>query len=414
VLPFYALYLRENAGLRGSEVGAVVAAIPLAGILAQSVWGTLADRSGRRTRALVAIGLGGATGLLLLWRQHTFAGFLVVTAFYAFFVAALAPMAISVSLALLGRSGHGFGRVRAWGTLGYGCAVLGFPLLLSRAASAGWIAPARATAGPGGGDVGTPGLGLLFPAAAVFLAVGSLFALALPSTRAERIRAAPGEWRRVLGDRCFQRLLAFAFFVFLSMQGPMQMFPLLVRAHGGDVAAIAHMWFWMIVLEVPLVFVFGASVARLGARNLVAIGLVANAVRWLVSGYASDLGWITAVQVLHGVTVWGVMLALPLHLDSFVPAQLRATGQGWLAVAGAGVAGVLSSLLAGWLVDVGGGALPARAGGWLALACALAMPWALPRADAVARLGEGGSVVAGSPVDVALAVDRVESVEPLE
>ena len=125
MLPFYALYLRENAGLRGSEVGAVVAAIPLAGILAQSVWGTLADRSGRRTRALVAIGLGGATGLLLLWRQHTFAGFLVVTAFYAFFVAALAPMAISVSLALLGRSGHGFGRVRAWGTLGYGCAVLG-------------------------------------------------------------------------------------------------------------------------------------------------------------------------------------------------------------------------------------------------------------------------------------------------
>ena len=45
-LPYYSLYLRENAGLDGSEVGLVLALMPLVGMLGQPFWGQLADRTG--------------------------------------------------------------------------------------------------------------------------------------------------------------------------------------------------------------------------------------------------------------------------------------------------------------------------------------------------------------------------------
>ena len=44
--PFYTLYLHENAGLSGTEVGAILAVMPLVGMVAQPFWGQLADRTG--------------------------------------------------------------------------------------------------------------------------------------------------------------------------------------------------------------------------------------------------------------------------------------------------------------------------------------------------------------------------------
>ena len=40
--PFYSLYLRENAGLSGSQMGLVLSMLPLVGTLAQPFWGQLA------------------------------------------------------------------------------------------------------------------------------------------------------------------------------------------------------------------------------------------------------------------------------------------------------------------------------------------------------------------------------------
>ena len=50
--PYFSLYLRENAGLSGTQVGLVLAISPLVGMFAQPVWGQIADRTGARTRAL--------------------------------------------------------------------------------------------------------------------------------------------------------------------------------------------------------------------------------------------------------------------------------------------------------------------------------------------------------------------------
>ena len=65
-LPYWGLYLRENAGLSGAQVGMVFAVIPAVGIVVQPFWGVLADRSGLRARILLLLSLGAAAGPLAI------------------------------------------------------------------------------------------------------------------------------------------------------------------------------------------------------------------------------------------------------------------------------------------------------------------------------------------------------------
>jgi PPP family 3-phenylpropionic acid transporter len=64
--PFYSLYLSENLGLSGAEIGWVLACLPLVGILAQPVFGRLADRTGSRARLLVGLALGAGASYAAL------------------------------------------------------------------------------------------------------------------------------------------------------------------------------------------------------------------------------------------------------------------------------------------------------------------------------------------------------------
>ena len=45
LLPFFSLYLSDNAGLTGTEVGIVVTMSPLVAMVAPTTWGRIADRS---------------------------------------------------------------------------------------------------------------------------------------------------------------------------------------------------------------------------------------------------------------------------------------------------------------------------------------------------------------------------------
>jgi MFS family permease len=219
----------------------------------------------------------------------------------------------------------------------------------------------------------------MFPVAGTLVAVGALATLALPRGGAEALRAERGDWRELLRRGPFRRLLLYTFVSYLSVQGPMALFPILVKAQGGGVEAVSRMWILMLVLEVPLVAYLGASISRVGVRGVISIGMLAAGVRWLVSGLTDDLAWMTAAQILHGVTVWGVVLGIPMYIDAVVPERLRSTGQGLVAMLGVSLGGMLSNLSAGWLIDHVGPGAPATVGGAAALVLgALCVVW-LPR-----------------------------------
>jgi PPP family 3-phenylpropionic acid transporter len=373
IFPFQSLYFRENVALLGTQLGLVLAIRPLIGILAQPLWGQFADRSGSRTRTLMLLTIGTAVGYLLLPQAKTFPLLLAAMAFIALFSSAAMPMAISVCMAALeARAAEAFGRVRVWGTVGFFVLVVGFPFVLDRAQAARGLVRE-----PGGSS--EPGLELIFYVAAALSAVAALVAWRLPRSGAMAVRSRHGDLRILLRHRPYRRLLCFAFLGHLFHQAPIQLLPLLVRAHGGDIDTVSRMWIPMLLIEIPLVYYVGVVVARIGVRGLLAIGVLADGLRWLVCSLAGELSVMFAMQLLHGVVVAGLFVGCALYVEAAVPERLRSTGQGLLAMIGFSFAGVISNIGGGALLEHLGADAPYRVASIGALLLGAALPLILPR-----------------------------------
>jgi PPP family 3-phenylpropionic acid transporter len=370
--PFYSLYLSENLALSGTQVGAVLAVLPLMGILVQPVWGQLGDVTGSRQRVLVALAAGAGCGYAALALGTGFGSMLLLTALLALFSAPLIPTAVAVTLALTRDLGpHAFGLARVWGTVGFLVVVLALPALL------GWLEAATGvTPVPGGPS--QPLLGWMFPITGAIVGVSAAVALALPRTGAVALRAPRGDWRRLAEHAPYLRVLLFSLLAYLALQGPMALFPVYVRAHGGSLDDVSRLWVPMLLLEIPLVALSGASLERIGARGLLAIGVLAGGIRWTVCGLFPDSPLIFPLQALHGVVVAGLVIGGPLYVEASVPERLRSTGQNVLAMLGVSLGGISSNLASGWLHDRYGIDAPYLVGGIAALALGALVPWLLP------------------------------------
>ena len=344
--PYFALYLRENAGLTGTEVGLILAISPLIGMLAShfgDIWRTAPERAAACwrcspwARLWVISGLGSAAGF---WSIG------LATAALAVVGTAIFPIMTSVSLAILRDEGrHAFGRVRVWGTVGYFILILLFPWLLTLIQPVG-NAPAV--------NSSQPDLGLMFPITASLVFGAALIAFLLPRSGAVALRAQRGDWRELVHNRAFLRFLLFALIAHFLMHGPMWLFPLFVRSRGGDLSTIRNMWILMLLFEIPLVLSTGSGLKRLGARGLLGVGVLVGGLRWFLCAMITDTTLLFAVQALHGVTVVGLNLGSPLYLDVVAPEKLRSTAQGILSMVSAGIAGIVSNASAGWLIDRSG------------------------------------------------------------
>ena len=355
--PYYGLYLRENAGLSGTQLGWVLAMMPLVGLVAQPFWGQVADRTGARSRILTLLSLGAVFGYLVLGAANGFLAILMAATVLAVFTTAVLPITMSVSLAVLRDAGpHAYGFVRVWGTIGFFLLVVSFPWMLDRYQEARGL-----VSEPGGPS--EPGLGIMFIVTAALVFIAALISLRLPREGAISLRAARGDWRELLRNAAFVRFLLFALAAYFFLQGPMWLFPILIRARGGDIDTIRGMWILMLVVEIPLVLSTGSVLRRLGARGLLAIGVLAGGVRWILCGVIDDLTLLYPVQALHGVTVVGLLVGGPLYLDAVTPERLRSTAQALLSMAGMGIAGIASNTGTGWLLEHVGPSSPYIIGG---------------------------------------------------
>ena len=370
--PYYSLYLKENAGLTGIQLGMVLSVMPLVGIVAQPFWGQVADRTGARSRIVAFLSMVAAAGFVLLGLAQGFAFILLAAIFLAFFSTPVIPLSVSVALAAFRRSGpHAYGFARAWGTVGFLASVLIFPLALDRVQQWRGLGPV-----PGGPS--EPGLGAMFLGTAVIVLLASALALALPKGGLVSLRAGRGEWRTLLRSGPMRRLLFFTFGAYLFVTGPMGLLPVYVRAQGGTLETVQTMWILMLIVEIPLIMGTGMGLKRIGARGLLAAGVLAGGVRWTVCGLTANPYWIYPVQMLHGVMVTGLMMGGPLYVDRVAPGRLRSTAQGLVAMVGLGIGGIASNTAAGWILDNVNANAPYLIGGVGALLVGLAIPWLLP------------------------------------
>ncbi len=131
---------------------------------------------------------------------------------------------------------------------------------------------------------------------------------------------------------------------------------LIWQKQGLSGAWIGGLWAIGVFVEVALFAVSGWLVRTFGAVALLTAGAATSALRWVAMGFSPDITLLIPLQMLHGVTYGASHIGAIHFISKAVPRRAAGSAQALYATVAAGVAMGISTLIAGWLYAMHGGA----------------------------------------------------------
>lgn len=345
-LPYWPLFLRD-AGYSALAIGGLVAIAHATKVVAPSLWGWLAARSGQRTRI---IRTGSLLAMLIfagVMIDHRFGWLALVVAGFSFFWNAVLAQFEVLTLSHLDGQYERYSRIRVWGSVGFIATVAGLglvfdfisirwlPVLMWLLLLAIWLSSLSVAERPG-----------------VFRPQ--------PADSLLTVLKRPPVWA-FLGACCLLQISHGPYYTFFSVY---------LEGLGYSATAIGLFWALGVAAEVALFLWMPRLLHRCTLTSIMVCSLGLAVLRWIVIGYWADhLALLLVAQCLHAVTfgsyhAYAVEMVRRLFADGH-------EGQGMALYSGLsfGGGGAIGALGAGWLWDWSASATFACA----ALAAALAL-----------------------------------------
>jgi PPP family 3-phenylpropionic acid transporter len=345
-LPFWPVWLAAK-GLGATEIGALVAAGISVKVVFNPLIAHLADRRGQRRGIMLLLATAGLVAFSLFAITDSFWALLVVT---VMFFAVWSPiMPLGESLTMLSRRSDSaspdggeeldYGRIRLWGSLCF----------MATAVGAGHVLSGR-------------GPDIIYWAILLALSVVVAVIWALPATKAPARTGKRLAALEVLRDRPFCLFLTAAALIQASHAVYYGFGTLNWKAQGYSENVIGWLWAEGVAAEIVL-FAFGARlIRRFGPVRLIALGGLAGALRWTMTGASDELLVLIAMQALHAFTFGATHLGAIYFIARRVPPALSASAQSLYSAVVMGLALGAASLAAGKLFALyGAGAYQAMA-----------------------------------------------------
>lgn len=344
VIPFVTLLLRDR-GLGVGDISLILAASSSAMLVFPFIWGMLADRFIPLDRLFILLNLGACGSLALLARETSFAGQLVAFTLLTAFLNPNFMLVGALAFHHLPKPQEQFGKVRAWGSLGWIIPFL--PISL-------WVAPGRSAK-------------LDF-----VLYVGMAMGLVMAAVSWKLPHTAPGAWhrhphggherygpalRRLLTNGNYVTLLLAYFFLAGSFSLlTFYSLPLLEdlgvpRAWLGPAQAIG------VVFEFALFQWQPVLLRRWNYTAVILAGALALLVRQWLYATISDVWVLSFSYVLVGAVVVLSFAGTSLLANALAGQEVRSTAQTLLVLAGSGLGPMFANWAGGRLSAVFGGSL---------------------------------------------------------
>jgi len=330
-LSFLPVYL-SAVHLSESQIGLIVGAGGVIGIVAQPFWGFVSDRMKTIKRVLLLLIAVSIFAGFVLFHSSSMALLFVLVGLMYFLFMPTDPLVESLNYQTAQRLSVPFGSIRMYGALGYAVSSFVFGIAADKY---GMSVMAYLFAGVG--------------IAALLLGSGIQDAPAANSS------LKLSDMKRFLSSK-----QTIAFFTLVSVIAiPHRMNDIFVGIYvgklGGSLQLVGYSWSVMTIIE----FVFFAIVHRFLKKGselaLISVAALFYTVRFLLSSIVNDAYWIVALQLLQGLTFVFFYSAAIQHLYAIIPEQWKATGQTILAVLFFGISGIVGSVAGGFVFDSFGG-----------------------------------------------------------
>lgn len=280
-VPFVPVWY-EARGFDAGSLGLLLATPPLVGIVAPFVVGLVADATGLRARlmsaaaivaALAALGMAGA---LMLPDALQLPALIAAIATFAVARTPLFGLTDVLALETLGGERARYGRLRLFGSLGFLCAVVLFPMLTS--ARLHHVLPC---------------------AVAAAYAATFLVSRTLPSATTKLGFDLAGSLRMIRANAAFFAALLLWQLGYAAYDST---FTRHLEALGVARELSGFIWGVGVVAEVALMAAAPVILRRVSSRSLLLLALAASVLRWTGTALADTLAQILALQLLHAVS----------------------------------------------------------------------------------------------------------------
>jgi len=366
--PYFSLYL-DSLAFNATAIATLLALPQVMRIFAPYLWGSLADRSGRRVRVALWTGVAGTVCYLGVFVGVDWWWLFGCIALWSFFWSAALPLMEATTLDHVDKRGADYGRIRLWGSIGFIAAVMGV----------GWMLDQR-------------GIPSLLPVVAITMLGIVASCCALPEAQHDA-RMQPDEAIGSVLRRPEVIGLIAACFLMAAAHGPYYtFFSIHLADHDYSKTAIGAMWAIGVLAEIAIFACMPALNRRFSAADLLATSFAIAVLRFVLIGWLST--WPVALflaQLMHAAT-FGIFHAASLTcVHKLFRGRTQARGQAVYSSLSFGLGGALGSLGSGiawdWLGPsgtFGAASICALAGFAVLLSVRTRLAWAAARADSLA------------------------------
>ena len=366
-LPLIFGYL-PSLGFSPLEQSLILSAFPVASIVGMFFSNQWADRSGAPERVLAVSHLIGGLAILGCGFTRSFWPFFLLMLVHCLLYVPTLSITNSIAFANL-RSGRDFGLVRMGGTVGWILAAWPFTFVFVNWAAVeaaqpqgfiNWLGTALGS--PLTGDAAKAAASWTFVVAGIASLALAAFSLALPrgsqAAQAGANRTAWAEAFSLLRHPFFLVLWivtlvdSFVHNAYFNWTGVFLGTP---REAGG--VGIPSNWITPVmsigqVTEILTMLVLGATLARLGWRTTMVVGILGHAARFAVYAlFPTSPAMIIGVQALHGICYAFFFATVYIFVDAYSSKDIRASAQGLFNLQILGIGVLLANLICPWLLQ---------------------------------------------------------------
>jgi MFS transporter, PPP family, 3-phenylpropionic acid transporter len=328
LFPLLSVYLNDNVGLSGTQIGTIMSISPVVTILTQPLWGLISDYTQKPKLVLTItiictalIGIGYSFVESYLW-------FILFAAFLAITQSAVVPISDSMALSYVQKTKGNYGSIRLWGALGFAIAVL----IVGRLSE-------------------VYSLSVIFYGFTLMLLISSIFAWKLPAEgNSMQINIRSGISRLIKMPR-FLLFLLTTFLIFGPILSNNFFFGIYIREIGGTLTGVGIAFMLGAGSEAPFMKFAGKWIQKIGMLQVVTLAGLISGLRWVLYFYDPPLYLVFATIIAQGFSVGLYIPAALQYVRDISPGEVRVTAVSLYSAVGNGLGSWFCTFVGGFIID---------------------------------------------------------------
>lgn len=328
LFPLLSVYLREVAGLSGSEIGTIMSIGPIIMIFSQPLWGIFSDYT-QKPREILTITMIITGGLVFLYLPFSnYLVFIFIAALVALFQGSIVPISDSITLNYVNETGRDYGSIRLWGAAGFAISVLLMGTLSDLF-----------------------GLTVIFYAFAFSLWLCAYFTRKMPKEgQLPKIQLRKGI-SQLFQNKQFVFFMLTTFFVFGPIFANNFYFGLLIQDAGGTLTGVGIAFLLAAGSEIPFMKWVGYWIKKIGLIKIIFIAAVISSIRWFFYFLEPSPFLIYMTTIFQGLSI-GLFIPAALQYVRQISSQdVKVTAVAVYSSVGGGIGTSFCTFMAGIILE---------------------------------------------------------------